>query len=191
MTFHLIAVVSLVVLLATSSIFAQPKAIEMKSPATVRDILEAFKAPFPFNEPAELNNDAIKMIQHHCDIGFVDDGTNYWVLRTAGANEALMREVERCTSPQRRREALEMTNKADELSVYTAKKILIKDLIHFLFPYKDIVGRMRTIAACKEHVLRYGETDRFGDPGTDELLNWIKATLPKMESAVSRMQEIH
>lgn len=190
MLMRLLAILS-VFLIASLGVSSQSLPKTKPQPITVVEIFENFRVQtYPQTETnARQNQKAIEMVLKRCDIGFVDDGTNFWALRTAGANEELLRQVEKCTSPTRKLEIAEMEKALTEESRHFNKKALVSDLVRFLFVNKTVEGRHRTIIACKEYVARYGD-DRFGDPGADQLLKWIKATLPKMQAAVSNMEAV-
>jgi len=173
-----------------SATFGQAKVIEQKYPVRLQELLDFFRPPTIGSDTTilEANNRVLAFLAERCDIGFVDDGTNYWALRTAGATDEIMREVDRCTTP-----AIRSRNNTDrkfltEAQIHLKERVVISELVRLLWPGKDINARKRSIVAAQEYVKRYRTDDRYSDPGTDELLQYLIIQVPKMEQRVSTMK---
>ncbi len=124
------------------------------------------------------NKEALKLLAERCDVGFVDDGTNYWALRTAGASDELIKEIEKCTSPSTREAIATARKNLSEEQDFLQQKIVVGDLVRMLYrDTKTFAGKRRFLIAGKEYIRRYSD-DHYGDPGLDELLTWLKFRVP-------------
>lgn len=162
--------------------FGQSAKPESKPQVSLSDLLELFTPKNVANENfiADANQNALIRLSWRCDVGFIDDGTNYWALKTAGASEALIKEVARCTQPSTIEKETAERKRLSDQQLFLSQKTVVSDLIRLLFRGKDIAARKRFAAAGEEYIKRYGEDDRYGDPGTDELLMWLKVRTPKI-----------
>ncbi|MFT3746315.1 MAG: hypothetical protein QM785_18745 [Pyrinomonadaceae bacterium] len=139
----------------------------------------------PSDDPKfDQNVSALDFLESNCNVGFIDDGTNYWALRTVGASEELMRKVERCTSAANSEQILTERGRLTEGQIQDRERMLIGDLYRKMYARKDIDGRKRTLRIGEEYLLRYAEDDRYHDPGTNELLLYLKGVVPKMKAHI-------
>lgn len=163
-----------------SAIFGQGSASKNKEPVSVLNLIEFFAVVKLPNE----NASALELLDRNCNVDFIDDGTNFWALRTVGASEELMKRVDSCTSAAIRDRINAERSTLSEEQIQIQERLFIGNLFRKMFTRKDIAGRRRTLAVGEEYIRRYEEDDRFGDPGTDELLQYLKPLVPKWKAAI-------
>lgn len=172
--------------------FSQSSKAQPQTQVNLSDLLELF-TPISIadeNFIANANQNALVRLSFRCDVGFIDDGTNYWALKTAGASEALMQEIVRCTQPSTIEKETANRKALTEKQIFLSQKEVVSDLIRLLFRGKDAAARKRTLVAMNEYIKRYSEDDRYTDPGTDELLQWLRVQVPRMHKIIRELDAV-
>jgi hypothetical protein len=173
--------------------FGQSAKSQAQTQVNLSDLLELF-TPISIadeNFIANANQNALVRLSFRCDVGFIDDGTNYWALKTAGASEALINEIVRCTQPSTIEKVRAERKNLTEQQMCRSQKAVAGDLVRLLYRGKDVAGRKRVLNAMNEFIKRYDQDDRCEDPDTNELLKWLKVQIPRIQVIIKNLEEVN
>lgn len=163
--------------------FTEPVQLEFNKdhPLAIRVLMDLLLAADKEKTFEIVEPKVTKLVHKRC-VDFVDNGTNFWALKTLGASEALLKEIDTCLSAENRAIILNRLAATPESELTVSKATVFGDVIRSLYIKKDIANRKRFLEAGREFIRRFGD-----ELCAAELVEWLKITIPKVETAIEKM----
>ena len=163
--------------------FTEPLQLEFgkRNPLDIRTLMDLLLTGDKEKTIEVIEPKVVKLVRQRC-VDFIDNGTNFWALRTVGASENIMKEIDTCLSAESRSVVLNRLAATPESEQTVEKASVFGEVIRFFFTKKDLAGRKRFLEASREFIRRFGD-----ELCAVELVDWLKVTIPKVETTIQKM----
>lgn len=135
------------------------------------------------NDVERFEQAALSILRKNCNVDFIDDGTNYWVLRMMSVSSSFLAEIDKCRSHEQNAAILNRRSATSPEKLKVEELTAMDGLIRVLSRWKDIAGRKRFVEVSREFLRRWES-----DTEAQEMIDWLKTRLPKEEQTIKTME---